>query len=123
MVYYLSATSQTSGIDAAFSALGDPTRRAILLALVSEDELPLSQLAVPFEMSLPAVSKHVRVLSAAGLVTVEKRGRVRYCRLNRQPLEAAADWLTPVLDRPTTPPAPAYLREYAGPGGEIRTLH
>lgn len=75
-----------------FTALADGTRRAIV-ARLAEGETPLSDLAAPFEMSLTAVSKHVRMLSEAGLVTVEKRGRTRYCRLRAAPMKQAADWL------------------------------
>lgn len=79
-------------LDATFSALGDGTRRAIL-ARLCEGEAALSEVAQPFEMSLTAVSKHVRVLSDAGLVEVSKRGRTRYCRLRAKPMKDAANWL------------------------------
>ncbi|MGZ0188757.1 MAG: ArsR/SmtB family transcription factor [Alphaproteobacteria bacterium] len=79
-------------LDQTFAALGDATRRAIV-ARLSAGETPLSELAEPFEMSLTAVSKHVRVLSDAGLVTVSKRGRTRYCQLEGTPMQAAVDWL------------------------------
>jgi len=82
----------TQQLDAAFSALGDGTRRAIL-ARLSAGEAPLKDLAEPFQITLTAVSKHVRVLQDAGLVTVQKRGRVRHCRLHGAPLKDAADWL------------------------------
>ena len=75
-----------------FSALSDATRRAIV-ARLAEGELPLSALADPFDMSLTAVSKHVRVLSDAGLVAIEKRGRTRHCRLQAAPMKDAAEWL------------------------------
>ena len=79
-------------LDATFTALGDATRRAIVAQLVGE-EVSLSNLAEPFDMSLTAVSKHVRVLSRAGLVTVEKRGRTQYCRLRAVPMKEAVSWL------------------------------
>lgn len=79
-------------LDATFTALGDATRRAIVAQLLV-DELPLSTLAEPFDMSLTAVSKHVRVLSKAGLVAVEKRGRTQYCRLQAEPMKDAVNWL------------------------------
>ena len=79
-------------LDATFSALGDSTRRAILARLAS-GETTLSELAAPFEMSQTAVSKHVRILSDAGLVEVEKRGRSRHCRLVAEPMRQAADWI------------------------------
>ncbi len=75
-----------------FAALSDVTRRAIV-ARLAHGEAPLSDLAAPFEMSLTAVSKHVRVLSDAGLVSVNKRGRTRYCQLEAVPMKDAAAWL------------------------------
>ncbi|WP_298920119.1 metalloregulator ArsR/SmtB family transcription factor [uncultured Roseobacter sp.] len=79
-------------LNAVFFALGDDTRRNILIQL-TEGEQPLSRLAEPFEMSQTAVSRHVRVLEGAGLVTVEKRGRVRHCALTAGPMEDAVSWL------------------------------
>ncbi|MEM8750740.1 MAG: metalloregulator ArsR/SmtB family transcription factor [Pseudomonadota bacterium] len=81
-----------SDLDATFAALSDGTRRAIL-ARLRDGEMRLSDLAEPFEMSQTAVSKHVRVLSDAGLVAVEKRGRTRHCRLNASAMQAASHWL------------------------------
>lgn len=75
-----------------FAALGDGTRRAIL-ARLSEGEAALSEIAEPFEMSQTAVSKHVRILSDAGLVRIVKRGRTRFCSLDPAPMQAATDWL------------------------------
>ncbi|CTQ53003.1 Transcriptional repressor SdpR [Roseibium album] len=80
-------------LDATFSALSDSTRRAIVARLAS-GETSLSDLAEPFDMSLTAVSKHLRVLSDAGLVDVEKRGRTRHCRLRGAPIKEAVDWLS-----------------------------
>ena len=79
-------------LDTTFAALSDETRRAILAQLML-GEARLSDLAAPFEMSQTAVSKHVRVLSNAGLLVVEKRGRTRHCRLNAGVLKEASDWL------------------------------
>jgi DNA-binding transcriptional ArsR family regulator len=79
-------------LDATFGAVSDPTRRAILSALAT-GELSVTQLAEPFDVSLQAVSKHVGVLAAAGLVARQKRGRVHWCRLTPEPLKAAEDWL------------------------------
>ncbi|MEM8816121.1 MAG: metalloregulator ArsR/SmtB family transcription factor [Pseudomonadota bacterium] len=79
-------------LDQVFTALGDGTRRAIL-ARLSLGEAPLSEVAEPFDMSQTGVSKHVRVLSDAGLVQVTKRGRTRYCRLVAAPMKDAAAWL------------------------------
>ena len=79
-------------LDTTFAALSDETRRAILAQLML-GEARLSDLAAPFEMSQTAVSKHVRVLSNAGLLVVEKRGRTRHCRLSAGVLKEASDWL------------------------------
>jgi len=79
-------------LNSTFAALSDETRRAILNQLML-GETRLSDLAEPFDMTQTAVSKHVQVLSDAGLVTVEKRGRTRHCRLNAAALKDAADWL------------------------------
>ncbi|MBW4707354.1 metalloregulator ArsR/SmtB family transcription factor [Roseobacter sp. YSTF-M11] len=79
-------------LNAVFSALGDETRRAILMRL-AEGELPLSRIAAPFDMSQTAVTRHVHVLEDAGLVTVEKRGRVRHCALTAAPMSDAVSWL------------------------------
>ena len=86
MVYY------SDTLDHTFSALADPTRRAILSKLAN-GEVPIMEIAAPFNMSLPAVTKHIRVLESAGLVTRRKKGRVNYCRLNAKPLQDAATWL------------------------------
>ena len=82
----------TTTLDETFGALSDPTRRAIVQELLS-GEAALSDLAEPFNMTQTAVSKHVRILNRAGLVTVQKRGRTRYCSLNTAPMKAASDWL------------------------------
>jgi DNA-binding transcriptional ArsR family regulator len=81
-----------ASLDAVFSALADPTRREIL-ARLSEGEASVSELAEPFEMSLPAVSKHLGVLEDAGLLTREKDGRVRHCRLIAEPMQDALEWI------------------------------
>ena len=80
-------------LDTTFAALSDPTRRAIL-ARLALGEISVSDLARPFEMSLPAVSKHLSVLENAGLVSREREGRVRRCRLTGAPLREAADWIS-----------------------------
>jgi DNA-binding transcriptional ArsR family regulator len=92
LVDYQMGAMLVQRLDATFSALADPTRRAIV-ARLADGEAVLSELAEPFDMSLTAVSKHVRVLSDAGLVTVEKRGRTRHCRLDAGPMKEAAGWL------------------------------
>ena len=75
-----------------FSALADPTRRAILARLVS-GEVSVTELAEPFAMSLPAVSKHLKVLERAGLIARSREAQWRPCRLEAGPLKDAADWL------------------------------
>jgi DNA-binding transcriptional ArsR family regulator len=79
-------------ISSTFSALADPTRRAIL-ARLALGETSVSELAEPFEMSMPAVSKHLRVLERAGLITQGREAQWRPCRLKVEPLKKAADWL------------------------------
>lgn len=84
----------TNGVlDKVFFALSDPTRRAILQRLAEEGEIPVMALAEPFDMSLPAVSKHLRVLERAGLLVQEKDGRIRRCQLVAEPLQGAALWI------------------------------
>ncbi len=83
---------RSDGLNEIFGALADPTRRAIL-ARLALGETSVGELAEPFEMSLPAVSKHLGVLETAGLVQREKQGRVRRCHLDGRPLEAAAGWI------------------------------
>jgi DNA-binding transcriptional ArsR family regulator len=80
-------------LDRTFAALADPTRRALLARLSDRDALSVSELAEPFAMSLPAIMKHLDVLSDAGLIAREKTGRVVACRLTAKPMEQAMDWL------------------------------
>ena len=75
-----------------FAALADPTRRAILARLVS-GEASVTQLAEPFEMSLPAVSKHLKVLERAGLIARGREAQWRPCRLAAGPLKGVSDWV------------------------------
>jgi DNA-binding transcriptional ArsR family regulator len=82
----------TDVLDRTFSALADPTRRAILGRL-AEGEASVGELAAPFSMSLPAVSKHLKVLERAGLITRGRRAQWRPCRLEPAPLKEASDWL------------------------------
>ena len=70
----------TNPLDAVFSALADPTRRAIL-AMLLEDDMAVRDVAAPFEMSLTAISKHLGILAACGLISREKHGRVIWCKL------------------------------------------
>lgn len=88
MVKYFTGT-----LDHTFFALSDPTRRAILERLAAEGELMVTALAEPFEMSLPAVSKHLRILQRAGLLAQEKDGRIRRCQLVAEPLQEANEWI------------------------------
>ncbi len=77
-----------------FSALADPTRRAILAALTS-GEKSVTELAEPFPVSMPAITKHLKVLERAGLVTRGREGQWRPCRLDAKPLKDVADWVEP----------------------------
>src|SRR5215470_8489861 len=85
---------QPHHLDGIFSALSDPTRRAVLARLSEAPELSVSTLAEPFAMSLPAVLKHLDVLEVAGLIRRRKSGRTVSCRLNAAPLQEAQRWLT-----------------------------
>jgi len=78
-------------LSATFAALADPTRRAILAKLVS-GERSVTELAEPFDMSLPAVSKHLRVLERAGLIARGREAQWRPCRIEGGPLKEVADW-------------------------------
>ncbi|MFN3559351.1 MAG: ArsR/SmtB family transcription factor [Brevundimonas sp.] len=82
----------TDLLSARFSALADPTRRAIL-ARLTEGEASVNQLAEPFDMSLPAVSKHLKVLEKAGLISRGKEAQWRPARLEPQALKSVSDWL------------------------------
>ncbi len=79
-------------LDATFAALADPTRRAIL-ARLAEGEASVNELAAPFDMSQPAISKHLKVLERAGLISRGKDAQRRPRRLEPEPLAAAGDWL------------------------------
>jgi DNA-binding transcriptional ArsR family regulator len=80
-------------LDRTFAALSDPTRRALLARLGQRGGLSVSELATPFSISLPAIMKHLDVLSHAGLIVREKSGRTVECRLTAQPMEQAMSWL------------------------------
>jgi DNA-binding transcriptional ArsR family regulator len=86
------STAESDDLDAVFAALADPTRRAIVVRL-SKGEASVTELAQPFEVSLPAVTKHLAVLERAGLLEHDKRGRVRHCRLVPAPMRLADEWL------------------------------
>jgi DNA-binding transcriptional ArsR family regulator len=108
-------------LDATFFALADPTRREILARLAT-GERTISELAARFDMTLPGVSKHIRVLESAGLATIERHGRVRRARLNPEPMRTAAEWidhyrrfweselelLALYLENPTSEPSPSW---------------
>src|SRR5579871_4266541 len=79
-------------LDATFSALADPTRRAILARLAA-GEASVTELARPFDMSMPAISKHLKVLERAQLIARGRDAQWRPCRLDAAPLKAAADWI------------------------------
>ncbi|PJG50472.1 transcriptional regulator [Bradyrhizobium forestalis] len=114
---------QDEALDRTFAALSDPTRRALLARLGEQDGLSVSELAAPFPVSLPAIMKHLDVLTDAGLIVREKTGRTVACRLTARPMEQAMNWLNRYaqfwshnLDRlaafveeetwPTQPPTP-----------------
>lgn len=79
-------------LDATFAALADPTRRAIL-ARLHEGEATVNELAAPHDMSLPAISKHLKVLEHSGLITRSRAAQTRPCELRAAPLKEAVDWL------------------------------
>ncbi|KEJ90969.1 ArsR/SmtB family transcription factor [Sulfitobacter donghicola] len=81
-----------STLDTTFAALADPTRRAIL-AMLLEDDMAVTDVAEPFDVSLAAISKHLVVLTSAGLITQEKRGRVKWCKLEPDAMRAASVWM------------------------------
>jgi DNA-binding transcriptional ArsR family regulator len=87
------ATDTLAGqLDRTFAALSDPTRRAIVERL-ADGEASVTELAAPFSMSLPAVSKHLKVLEKAGLISRGRKAQWRPCRLEPEPLKEASDWL------------------------------
>ena len=79
-------------LDLTFAALADPTRRAIL-AMLLEDDMAVSDVAEPFAISLAAISKHLQILTRAGLIAQEKRGRVKWCKLAPEALKGASVWM------------------------------
>ncbi len=83
--------ASSARLDRTFGALGDPTRRAIL-ARLAERSRTVSEIAEPFDMSLNAVSKHLRVLERAGLIQRKVRGREHHCSLEAEPLRQVASW-------------------------------
>ena len=86
------ATSEIDALSATFAALSDPTRRAMLTRL-SLGEASVNELAAPFKMSLPAVSKHIKVLEKAGLLTKTRNAQLRPCKIDGVQLKQAVDWI------------------------------
>ncbi|HDY95002.1 MAG TPA: ArsR family transcriptional regulator [Sulfitobacter litoralis] len=82
----------TAQLDAIFAALADPTRRAILSMLL-EDDMAVTDVAEPFDVSLAAISKHLSVLERAGLIVQEKRGRLKWCKLEPAALKTPSVWI------------------------------
>ena len=85
-------TGPGPNLDTIFAALADPTRRAIL-AMLLEDDMAVTDVAAPFQVSLAAISKHLAVLATAGLVRQERRGRIIWCKLDPDGLRAASVWM------------------------------
>ncbi|TAJ84958.1 MAG: transcriptional regulator [Reyranella sp.] len=85
--------NQSTPLDRTFAALADPTRRALLARLDAEEAVTVSELARPFPVSLPAIMKHLDVLSDAGLIVRSKSGRTVTCQLKAEPMEQAMNWL------------------------------
>ena len=88
----VSLSPQSDRLDAVFSALADPTRRAILAGLAA-GPVPVKKLSQPFKISAPAISKHLRVLEKAGLISRARRAQTRPCRLEAKPMKEATDWM------------------------------
>ena len=93
----MNTSPQATPLNAAFLALSDPTRRAIL-ARLSQGEATVMQLAAPFEMTQPAISRHLKVLEGAGLITRRAEGTKRPCRLSKAGLETVDQWLAMLRD-------------------------
>lgn len=84
----------SASLDTAFHALSDPTRRAVINRLLIVGPVAVKELARPFQMGLPSFMKHIKVLEDSGLISSEKTGRVRTCRIKRRQLVTAAKWLS-----------------------------
>ena len=84
----------TDQLSTTFAALADPTRRAILARLASGESASVGELAEPFDMSLPAISKHLKVLERAGLIARSRDAQWRPCRLDAGPLKEVAEWVS-----------------------------
>ncbi len=84
--------AMSNDLDTVFAAIADPTRRSIL-AMLLEDDMAVTDVAEPFDMSLAAISKHLVILTKAGLISQEKRGRVKWCKLEPDAMRAASVWM------------------------------
>lgn len=82
----------TNTLDLVFAALSDPTRRTIMTMLL-EDDMAVTDVAEPFDISLAAISKHLQILTRAGLIEQEKRGRVKWCKLDPTAMRDASIWM------------------------------
>ncbi|MDB5663492.1 MAG: ArsR family transcriptional regulator [Cypionkella sp.] len=91
-IWWPDNSAMTANLDTVFSALADPTRRAIL-AMLLEDDMAVTDVAEPFQMSLAAISKHLGILAEAGLISREKRGRVIWCKLEPDAMRSASVWM------------------------------
>jgi DNA-binding transcriptional ArsR family regulator len=90
--FFRQTAAMSDTLSLVFAALADPTRRAIL-AMLLEDDMAVTDVAEPFATSLAAISKHLIVLAEAGLITQEKRGRVKWCKLDPDALRGASVWM------------------------------
>ncbi len=90
-------TTKSRRLDATFAALADPTRRSIL-ARLGKGAATVGELADPFDMSLPAISKHIKVLESAGLISRTRSGRNYHCRLRGDSMKEAAEWIAAYRD-------------------------
>lgn len=86
------AAEMQTRLDQIFMALADPTRR-LILSMLLEDDMAVTDVAEPFQMSLAAISKHLGILATAGLISQEKRGRVKWCKLEPESLRDASVWM------------------------------
>ena len=108
-------------LDATFTALADPTRRAMVARLARADAT-VNELAAPFDLTLPAISKHLKVLERCGLISRTRQAQFRPCHLEREALDSALDWieqtpadLDPALRQARCPPARAAAPTQRGP--------
>ena len=123
----------TAPLDRTFAALSDATRRALVMRLAQQPGLSVSELATPYPMSLPAVMKHLDVLSDAGLIRRNKTGRIVACELTPEPMETAMNWLNgylrfwseqlnhlaALMEKESCPPKPKSLPSEASPSNVV----